>query len=128
MRVRLLWAAGVLSLVPATVRAQDVPAAVPVQEPPAPSAAHRGGSLEFGQYPKVRQVAYRLRVETLRTGLVARERRAVHQQNVEPRPGGVDGRGGARGPAADHEDVTHRRRRPVRSCSRRKAVWASHAR
>jgi outer membrane protein OmpA-like peptidoglycan-associated protein len=47
MRVRLLVAAGVLSFVPAIVRAQDVPAAAPVQGPAAPVAAHRGGSVEF---------------------------------------------------------------------------------
>jgi outer membrane protein OmpA-like peptidoglycan-associated protein len=47
MRVRLLVAAGVLSFVPAFVRAQGVPAAVPVQAAPAPTAAHREGSFEF---------------------------------------------------------------------------------
>jgi len=47
MRMRLLLAAGVLSFVPAFVRAQDVPATAPVQEPPATAAAHRGGSFEF---------------------------------------------------------------------------------
>jgi len=46
MRVRLLLAAGVLSFVPAFARAQDVPAAAPVQVSPAPIAAHRGGSVE----------------------------------------------------------------------------------
>jgi outer membrane protein OmpA-like peptidoglycan-associated protein len=45
MRVRLLLAAGVLSFVPAFVRAQDVPAAAPV--PTAPIVAQRGGSWEF---------------------------------------------------------------------------------
>jgi outer membrane protein OmpA-like peptidoglycan-associated protein len=40
-------AAGVLSFVPAFVRAQDVPATVPVQGPPATAAAHRGGSFEL---------------------------------------------------------------------------------
>ena len=47
MRVRLLLAAGVLSFVPAFVRAQDVPAAAPAQEPSAPFSAHREGSFEF---------------------------------------------------------------------------------
>jgi hypothetical protein len=45
MRVRLLLAAGVLSFVPAFVRAQDVPAAAPV--PTAPIVAQRGGSVEL---------------------------------------------------------------------------------
>ena len=47
MRVRLLLAAGVLSFVPAVVRAQDVPAAAPVQEPTALITVHREGSFEF---------------------------------------------------------------------------------
>jgi OmpA-OmpF porin, OOP family len=47
MRVRHLVAAGLLSFVPAFVRAQDVPPAEPAQDAPAPTAAYREGSIEF---------------------------------------------------------------------------------
>jgi len=87
---------------------------------PHPREARRLGGLDRGQHPEVREVPGRLGADALRARLVPRERRTIHQQDVEPGAGGEDGRGRAGRPATDHQDVTHRRRsrRPPPPCRR----------